>query len=206
MEKQIQNVRDLIYFFTHNKNLTREQQVRRDKLLARDCFVIKKDSEDSIDSTNALFAIEPKNDKTEVIPEKTIRYISPNNLHSFLYDFNQNNILKYTCHEIDTDEVINEINKLCDTKQYCFSKHTQLVSQALDSLLNDYKRRKIFLDNKFIAMLKAYICGSNEKGWSSLGIKTSWKSEDLLDWSDKYDGIVPSPGKNIAKKQKNNGY
>lgn len=202
MEKQTQQVRDLIYFFTHNKNLTREQQARRDKLLARDCFALNKDSEDSTVYTKKG----QNNEKSEVNSDKTIRYISPNNLHSFLYEFNQNNILKYTCHEIDTDEVISDINELCDTKKYSFTKHTQLVSQSLESLLNDYKRKKIYLDYKFIAMLKAYICGNNEKGWSSLGIRTNWKSEELLSWSEQHYGIVPSPGKNIAKKQKNNGF
>lgn len=200
MKEQDNIVRNLIYFFTHNKNLTRQQQARRDKLLARDCMDIKIEGETiSAPQESPLPTQRPES-------EKKTRYISPNNLHSFLYDFNQDNILKYTCHEIDTDEVINEINGLCNTKKYCFSKHTQLVSQALESLLNDYKRKKIYLDNKFIAMLQAYIDGNNENGWSSLNIKTNWKSQDLLDWSNLHEGIIPSAGKNIARKQKDNGF
>ena len=54
MEKQPQNVRDLIYFFTHNKNLTRQQQARRDKLLARDCIAIDKRTETNAESQELL--------------------------------------------------------------------------------------------------------------------------------------------------------
>lgn len=120
MEKQPQNVRDLIYFFTHNKNLTRQQQVRRDKLLARDCIAIDKRTETSSELQEPLVDqgdVSAKSNETKVTK---VRYISPKNLHSFLYDFNQNNVLKYTCHEIDTDEVISEINEFCGTKKYIF--------------------------------------------------------------------------------------
>ena len=193
MGKNTDNVRDLIYFdiiyfFTHNKNLTRKQQARRDKLLARD-----------IEKSEGIGGTEPP-------IEKNIAYTSPKNLHSFLYRFNQDKTLKYTCHEIDTDEVISEINELCETDKYNFRKHSKLISQALECLLNDFRRKKVFLDPKFIAMLQAYIYGNNKDGWSSLDIKTSWNSAELLSWSEQHEGIIPSPGKNIAKKQKDNGY
>lgn len=206
MEKQSQNVRDLIYFFTHNKNLTRQQQARRDKLLARDCIAIKKQEKDGAEVSATFSSYVNEGDTPISTKNNKIRYVSPKNLHSFLYCFNQDDILKYTCHEIDTDEIINEINKQCGTKKYSLRKHSNLVSEALYSLLNDFERKKIFLDYKFIALLKTYICGNNEKGWSSLGIKTCWKSDDLLAWGDQNEGVIPSPGKNIAKKQKNNGY
>lgn len=205
MEKQSQNVRDLIYFFTHNKNLTRQQQARRDKLIARDCSATNTSEPEK---TITKDSTEPDGESKTVVEktaEKKTRYISPNNLHSFLYKFNQDNILKYTCHEIDTDEVINDINELCETKRYNIKKHSQLISQALASLLKDFERQRIYLDYKFIAMLKAYV-GDSKKEWSTLGIQTSWKSEDLLAWSEQHEGIIPSPGKNIAKKQKDNGY
>lgn len=206
MEKQSQNVRDLIYFFTHNKNLTRQQQTRRDKLLARDCIAIKKSEENGAEASVTISSYVNKGDTLIGTKKKKIRYVSPKNLHSFLYCFNQDDILKYTCHEIDTDEIIDEIIKQCGTKKYSLRKHSNLIFEALESLLNDFERKKIFLDYKFIALLKTYICGNNEKGWSSLGIKTCWKSDDLLAWGDLNEGVIPSPGKNIAKKQRNNGF
>lgn len=201
MEKINDDVRNLIYFFTHNKNLTRQQQARRDKLLARDCIAIeKREGEEDGESQGSHTDPSKKRD------EKKTTYTPPINLYSFLYRFNQDKTLKYTCHEIDTDEVISEINDLCETDKYDFRKHCQLISLALGALLNDFKREKKYLEPRFIAMLKAYIDGNNEKGWSSLGIKTSWNSADLLSWSEQHEGIIPSPGKNIAKKQKDNGY
>jgi hypothetical protein len=87
MKEQDNIVRNLIYFFTHNKNLTRQQQARRDKLLARDCMDIKIEGETiSTPQESPLPTQRPES-------EKKTRYISPNNLHSFLYDFNQDNIL-----------------------------------------------------------------------------------------------------------------
>lgn len=203
MEQQSQKVRDLIYFFTHNKNLTRQQQARRDKLLARDCVALK-DKEKNTNSSNSSLSPH-EGEKIQETP-KRVYYIPPYHLHFFLYKLNQDHILKYICHEIDTVETIDEINELCGTKTYSFKKHSQLISKALDSLLNDFKRQNIYLDYKFICMLKAYILGNDNKGWSSLNIKTSWNSNDILKWSTENEGKIPSPGKNIAIKQKNNGF
>ena len=94
MEKQPQNVRDLIYFFTHNKNLTRQQQARRDKLLARDCIAIDKRTETSSELQEPLVDqgdVSAKSNETKVTK---VRYITPKNIHSFLYECKKNNILK----------------------------------------------------------------------------------------------------------------
>lgn len=206
MDKFPQEVRDLIYFFTHNKNLTYQQQARRDKLLARDCYA-STDFSDSDEDSVPSNSISPKEKASEASnnKEKSIWYISPSILHSLLYKFNQDDILKYSCHEIDSDDVINSINTFCGTSKYSFKKHSQLLRDRLDFLLNDFKREKIFLDNKFIGMLKAYL-GYSQKEWSILKIKTNWNSQDIIEWSENYSGIVPSPGRNIARKNKNNGF
>src|SRR5574344_413556 len=206
MKTESQKVRDLIYFFTHNNNLTRQQQAIRDKLLARDCVSITTSDRMTSESQELSNPKDMNTHNSDNSSEKKVRYVSPKNLHSLLYRFNQNSILKYTCHEIDTDEVIAEINDQCGVDKYCFKKHSELISQALKSLLNDFKRERIYLDKKFFAMLQAYINGNNDSGWSSLDIKTNWNSEDLIAWSKQNEGIIPSPGKNIAKKQKSNGY
>ena len=190
MEKQLQEVRDLIYFFTHNKQLTQQQQARRDKLLARDCLGVQ----------------EATLNKSVELPQPTdarvIKYVPPKHLHDFLYAFNQDPVLKYTCHEIDTDEVIDDIKKQCETQEYNFSRHSAVIGEKLKELLKKFPN----LDKKFIGMLTAYIGINEKKEWSSLKIKTCWNSPDILEWSNKHKGIIPSPGKNIAKKQKCNGF
>lgn len=202
MEKQSQKVRDLIYYFTHNKKLTRQQQARRDKLLARDCTASTEVVKDDFMNNSQKDEEDAGNPNSS---DRKNRYVSPKILHSFLYKFNQDEVLKYTCHEIDTNEVIDYINELCVTKKYNFKEHSELIRKKFKWLLNDFRRDNIFLDNKFIGMLMAYI-GLSNKEWSSLGIKTGWNSQDIIEWSESHEGIIPSPGRNIAKKQKNNGF
>ena len=47
-----------------------------------------------------------------------------------------------------------------------------------------------------------YLTGTIPPFWdgTSEGVKL-WKSDDLLAWSEQHEGAIPSPGKNIAKKQ-----
>lgn len=185
-------VRDLIYYFTHNKGLTRQQQARRDVLIARDC----------VGMSNAGSI----NDGEPILPDsEQIRFIPPKQLHDFLFAFNQNEVLKYTCHEIDTQETIDYICEKCGVKTYSFKKHAKLISDSFDVLVSDFQRRKIWINKGFYSMLMAYIKG-NERGWSSNHVKTSWNSEDILKWGDENVGIIPAPGKNIQRKQRNQGF
>lgn len=123
MDKQSQKVHDLIYFITHNKKLTREQQTKRDRLLARDCGFVA----ENIDCTLPVDFANIISDKSkgQYLEEKKTRYTPPKNLHDFLYCLNQDGILRYICHEIDTDEAIEDINELCNTNKYSLKKHSQ---------------------------------------------------------------------------------
>ena len=72
-------------------------------------------------------------------------------------------------------------------------------------LIND----KIFKDPKMFALISVYLTGetkSGQKQWSSLNVDTTWSSKELINWSENNPGVIPSPGRNIAKKQKNMGY
>ena len=148
--------------------------------------------------------IEKKDDN-----RKNIKYIPPKNLQEFLYRFNQDSILKYTCHEIDTDDTIREICNLCKTEEYSLRKHSELISQAFEELNKKLITDKIYKDSKMYAMMSVYLTGTTKNGqteWSSLNIQTNWACKELLEWGDNNPGIVPSPGRNIARKQRNNGY
>lgn len=186
--KEINEVRNLIYFLTHNKELSREQLAKRDRLFARDC--VQPIAYQSIDVEDE------KNKKND-----NVAYISPNKLRTFLYKFNQDKILKYTCHEIDTEETIEEINRNCNTEKYDFEQHSKLIKSRIGSLLKDQELKK----NKFIGLLTAYL-GLSRKSWSTSNVKIWWGHEELIKWSRENEGIILSPGRNIAKKQKKNGY
>lgn len=196
MEKVNSDIKDFLYYMIHNKSLTRFQQARRDYLLARDsgCII-----NDNVNNKN--------NTKHEA--KKQVEYIAPNNLHEFLYRFNQDPILKYTCHEIDAVETIEEINQICETKSYSLKKHSEIIANAFSTLKRDLKNDKIYLDKKMYSLILVYLTGTTKSGqtkWSSLNIDTNWASKELLEWGNNNPGIIPSPGRNIAKKQRNNGY
>ncbi len=192
MKKINQDIQDFVYYMIHSRSLSREQQSKRDKLFARDSVSIK---EQKVTDYRVL--------------EKHIKYIAPNNLHTFLYRFNQDSILKYTCHEIDTDETIKDICELCEIPTYSVKMHSALISKAFSHLTKALKKDKIYLDQKMYALISVYLTGKTKKEesvWSSINIKDNWSSKELLDWGDINPGIIPSPGRNIARKQRNRGY
>ena len=60
--------------------------------------------------------------------------------------------------------------------------------------------------NSLILVYLTETTKSGQTKWSSLNIDTNWASKELLEWGNNNPGIIPSPGWNIAKKQRNNGY
>lgn len=187
-------IEELIYFFTHNKNLTQKQRSKRDELLARD--VVKPKTP----------VITSSSDKSkEHRPGLKLSYINPKELKQFLLDFNQDEILKYTCHLIDNDEVINQI--CCETKcpNYNFEEHTKLIVDRFNAL----KQRHNWPNYKIVSQINAYftgIIGGKITRWSSNKIGDNWNDVNIRRWAKENPGIVPNPGSNIARKQKNNGY
>ena len=215
-QKELQ---EFIYFFTHNKCLTRTQKLKRDALLARDYANKLEKAGDLPEDQGKKEPIdneggsEDKGKKHRTgIDEKT-RYTSPKNIQLFLREFNQDDVLKYTCHQIDTDEVIENICKECSTEKYDFAKHVELIQNHFETLGQKFKKENIFLDSKMYALISTYLTGSSgkkdkreKKDWSSNGIEVNWNCPQIHDWANNHPHIIPSPGKNIAKKQKSNGY
>lgn len=214
------DLQEFLYFFTHNKSLTRAQQFKRDALLARD-FVKNSRKSDGLPESK----VKDKDDKDKNIISKDCsgkhrsgvvegtKYTSPKNLQLFLREFNQDDVLKYTCHQIDTDEVIDNICKECSIEKYDFAKHSELIRKRFELLTQKFKQNEIHLDSKMYALISTYLTGTSgkkdqreKKDWSSNGIDINWNSPLILEWAKEHPHIIPSPGKNIAKKQKSNGY
>ena len=136
------------------------------------------------------------------------QYINPfskNGLKNFLIAYNQDEILKYTCHLIDSEKAISNINKHCNTAIYNFEKHQNLIIERFRTLIS-----KFFISPNLSNLIYVYLDGQtyNERKetWSSEIIKTNWKYDQLLEWSKNNEGIVPSPGLNVIKSNKNKGY
>ena len=195
MGKTNRDIQDFVYYMTHSKSLTREQQAKRDKLFARDCGAGQEEP-DGTKGDNS-----PSNKQTKYIPYRILR--------EFLYRFNQDGILKYTCHEIDTDETIKDICEKCSTNKYSIKKHSKIISLAYESLIKSLHYDNIYPDKNMYSLILVYLTGTTKSGqtkWSSLNIDTNWASKELLEWGNNNPGIIPTPGRNIAKKQRNNGY
>lgn len=191
-QKEIQ---EFIYFFTHNKSLSRSQIKLRDKLLAREVLG-KLDTCIHLDMT----------DNDEGGTNNLATYKNPKSLQEFLIAYNQDPILKYTCHLIDSDEAINDICKECGTESYDFIKHSELIEQKFKGLKSRFKDDNI--TEKIIALITVYLTGhcGDDSQWSSNHVKENWKCEGLMAWAKENVGKIPNPGRNIARKQKSAGY
>ena len=147
-----------------------------------------------------------------------IQYISPQNLQNFLRDYNQDPILRYTCHLIDSDDAIELIKKECKTDSYVFSEHLRLIKKRFNDLRWKFKQNNCQLNPNMITLICVYLTGVDLKGnskdengekisWSSDNVKTTWANEEILQWSKDHPVCIPNPGPNIEEKQNNNsGY
>ena len=211
-------LKEFIYFFTHNKSLTRAQQLKRDALLVRD-FMNKERlsenlSEEKVeDDEQTKIDIEDKSRKHRSGIKEGTKYTSPQNLQLFLREFNQDDVLKYTCHLIDTDEAIDNLCNECSIDKYDFTKHSELIRDRFDLLVRKFRKDGIFLDSKMYALISTYLTGSTgkndkreKKDWSSNSIDINWNCSQIHKWAAEHPHVIPIPGKNIAKKQKSNGY
>lgn len=209
-------LKEFLYFITHNKSLTRAQKLKRDKLLARDYFKAYTDED------LELAANEQKRKNGNIIgsedkhrPGIKIKdsYIPPSNTQLFLRVFNQDDVLKYTCHLIDTDEVIEDILKECSTEEYEYSKHFELISKHFENLKKKFNKDDFPISKNIVGLISTYLTGSSgkkskgkNKGWSSNDIEINWNCKEIRQWASRNPHIIPAPGKNIAKKLKNPGF
>lgn len=148
---------------------------------------------------------EPSKKNIEASAVKIGPYIYPSNLYKFLFKYNQNPVLKSTCHEIDTNEK-EAIKNYCETQEYEFDSH-------LENILNAYKIHEEIWAPPFIkALIRGYLTGKDyegnnlEKGWSSDDIKINWSTESLRIWASQNINLPPNTAQIIFRNQKNRGF
>lgn len=137
---------------------------------------------------------------------KEFKYIPPYYLSDFLYEYNQDPVLRYTCHKIDSIDVIEDICDRCGTKKYDLMSHQQLIFRHYNDLLQRYK----VIDFKVKSLMYAYITGTNIKTgekekWASQ-FEDNWGCENIKTWALENPGLVPNPGENIQRKYNYDGY
>ena len=137
--------------------------------------------------------------------EEGLKYKSPKDTHDFLVAYNQDSILKYTCHNIDDEDVINEINKECGVTEYDFEKHLQIIQEHFNLL-----KKGRYIHYRILNLISAYLTGKTMKGeasnWSSSDVQENWSSLQLKQWAKNNPHIVPNPDDNIASKYRNSGF
>lgn len=130
-------------------------------------------------------------------------YYHPSDLYSFLFNFNQNQVLKSTCHEIDANDM-EVILDYCETESYDFKTHLNKIVTAFEE-----HEKKYFCPPTIKALIRGYITGkdynNNELkfGWSSDKIKTNWSHSEIAKWSNSHN-IPPNSATEIFKNKKIN--
>lgn len=207
--KERKNKYDFIQEILESKKLTVAQRERVLMLAAREMsfegtleeriqkienIIYEKHLESQVKTNNILDLIPQENSKTP-------NYIHPYQLYKFLFEYNQNPILRSTCHDIDSDE-LQKINEYCKTEVYDFSKHLTKIIEAFNTHEKHY-----FGGGKVNTLIRVYLTGRNYKGneqidgWTTDKIKVNWSSLELLEWINKHPNTPPNINQNIAAIQ-----
>lgn len=130
-------------------------------------------------------------------------------LSKFLLAYNQDSLLKYTWHSIDSETIDHEdetltvkqyIMKLSGSSEYSVREHQRLLLEKFEILNNKY-----YADSQVKTLLKVYLSGTNfkeeKKEWSSNRIDINWASEQLLKWSDENPDCVPNASGELKQQQ-----
>ncbi len=150
--------------------------------------------------------IEDQNSTTSDTANIPPNYFNPSELYKYLFAYNQNSILKSTCHEIDSDE-LESIIEYCGTKEYVFEKHLEKIIEAFDQ-----HNKKYFAQGKLTSFIRGYLTGKDyygkplSEGWSSNKISFSWSSPELKDWSINNKNVPPNIDEGLMNRIENTGY
>lgn len=111
------------------------------------------------------------------------KYLNPSHLYNFLFQYNQNQILRTTCHDIDANE-IESILEFCKTETYIFKEHLKAIQEAYSKHEKEY-----YAPYQIKALIRGYLTGKDYKdkpikGWSLKNIKINWNSDELFKWAD----------------------
>lgn len=128
---------------------------------------------------------------------KQYKYISPYRLYQFLFEYNQNVVLRSTCHDIDSDGIAT-INEYCKTEHYDFQEHLKRIKEAYEN-----HESKYFAPPKLKALIRGYLTGKDyqgnelKMGWSTDKIKISWSCPGVLAWTKKNPHFPPNINEEI---------
>lgn len=161
---------------------------------------------------------EEKSEKNENSLPNYIYPFSEKGLAAFLLAYNQDPLLKYTCHTIDEgeikgDDIVDYIKKVANIDTYKVREHQRILQERFNDLCNEKiidekgkEKNKYFFSDKIKNLILVYLTGKNykgeKKGWSSDSIEMNWANKELFAWSDAHPDCVPHPNGTLKNKQK----
>lgn len=189
-----------IYFLVAQKNVNEGLYEKIE--ISRDSYIIPEDvTKDLMERCQNVLKDEEEEDNLYELPT----YFYPSSSYKFLFNYNQNRILKSTCHDIGSQE-LQVINNYCDTEEYDFIKHLEKIKEAYD-----VHEKKYFAPSFLKTRFRVYLTGKNyygqsSKGWSEESIKINWSTSSLEEWSEKNPGIPPNLNDALTEKLENTGF
>lgn len=131
-------------------------------------------------------------------PKNYPDYIDPINLYNALLAYNENPILRTTCHPMSRENLEVIIDK-SGSNSYDYKKHLALIKLNFEELAKNQN-----FTTKMYMLIKNYLTG--EGTWSSQNINISWSNKYLEDWSNRNPYMVPNPEDSLIEDTKNEGY
>lgn len=131
-------------------------------------------------------------------------YLDPYHLYKFLFEYNQNPILRTTCHEIDANE-LKSILEFCKTESYNFRLH-------LKSIITAYKKHEktYYAPRQIKTLITGYLIGKDTKGndilWTENNIKINWSNINLLNWANESLNTPPNASTILLRERKVKSY
>lgn len=138
----------------------------------------------------------------KIVANNLPKYIDPfseNGIAKFLKAYNENVVLKSTCHEIDDEKALEKLLEHCNIAVYEFNAHLAIIKSEFNKLSKLYK-----INTKIYSLIKGYIYGGVK--WSTESIEMSWSNIDLLNWANANPNIIPNPGINFVEKNEKEGF
>lgn len=199
----MQNKGDFIIELLTSKNLSTNDRERILKLSAKEYGKNSKElknlQEVVKDIQNSIRSGSDSNPPDDNPPTENLNnYIDPMGLYNALLAFNQNPILKTTCHPISRAN-LDSIIEMSDMNEYNFNDHLGLIK----SNFIDLSKNQSFTKNMYM-LIRCYLFG--EDSWSSQNINYSWSSADLIEWTINYPNFVPNPEDSIIEVYGNEGH
>lgn len=211
------NKYDFIKELLEDKRIKPNQRERILKLAAKEISFEGSLAERVEKIEEVIFKNDPPKDKNETIDNnndmthgETVKlpksYYYPSGLYKFLMAYNQDEVLKSTCHLIDSDE-LEIINNYCDTIEYDFKKHYAAIIESYDILENN-----MFAPTYIKSLIRGYLSGKDyygknlKKGWSDHEIKYNWGMSEIIEWSESNSNIPPNPDEGFSETIDNLGF